>query len=525
MSVELLISPPYRELKEQPPSQENEKQLKSLYLINTRLWFHQLKQTYGQDLTIGTIPESEWNKFIDHFDYLWFMGIYQPSCASRDHALKYCHQYRYALPDLNIETDVVASPFAIPDYSPNPEIAKDWTEWDKVVEHLHQKNKKIIIDFVPNHTSLDHPWSKKHPDYYIQGTEAQYWSNPNFFYQTIDDQGQPKYLAHGKDPNFPSWSDTLQLNYANPQVQNEMENILFNLTKHCDGVRCDMAMLLNPDTFLCTWRWALTQKEIDYLKNNSFWQNLVPKIKEYTYKNGNNNFELIAEAYWDKEELGQSFDYIYNDDLYKHLKRVTNGESLLSLKSHLNYLFNKRNGKCKDLVYIENHDEDPATQTIGKMLSKPAALLTAIIPNSIFMVNQGQETGHQIKAPMQISRFPKENIDSDIARFYDDLLSLKKSTLFQYGSRKLVEYNQDLNLITIEISQKDQEIRAIICVNITQFPSLAEIDKKEEENIQLYNLSTGSYCSPENVTDNKIVTKLNSGDIKIIYLSKSIQQD
>lgn len=60
------------------------------------------------------------------------MGIYAPSENSAHHAKQYAHQYRYAIPDLDTEHDVLASPFTIPEYSPNPFIASDLGSLDRM---------------------------------------------------------------------------------------------------------------------------------------------------------------------------------------------------------------------------------------------------------------------------------------------------------------------------------------------------------------------------------------------------------
>jgi hypothetical protein len=60
-------------------------------------------------------------------------------------------------------------------------------------------------------------------------------------------------LAHGRDPYFPGWPDTRQLNYGNPALQEAMIGELTRFAGQCDGVRCDMAMLVLPDVFERTW--------------------------------------------------------------------------------------------------------------------------------------------------------------------------------------------------------------------------------------------------------------------------------
>lgn len=146
----------------------------SLNLINTRLWLSELSQRYQQVITLDTIPDEAWTDKLANYDIFWFMGIYLPSQFSASHAKKYTHQYTYALPNINPEKDVVASPFAVANYLPNPRLVENWQVWDGMVEKLHRADKKVYIDFVPNHTAVDHPWAVEHPEYFIQASKGQY---------------------------------------------------------------------------------------------------------------------------------------------------------------------------------------------------------------------------------------------------------------------------------------------------------------------------------------------------------------
>ncbi len=60
----------------------------------------------------------------------------------------------------------------------------------------------LILDFIPNHVALDHPWTLTHPGRFIQVTEADVMASPDAFFKA--DGGAC--LAHGRDPNFPPWT-------------------------------------------------------------------------------------------------------------------------------------------------------------------------------------------------------------------------------------------------------------------------------------------------------------------------------
>ena len=74
---------------------------------------------------------------------------------------------------------------------------------------------RLMLDFVPNHTALDHPWVADHPECYIEGTADDLASAPGNWIR-LDAGGVERVLAYGRDPYFAGWPDTLQLDYSRP---------------------------------------------------------------------------------------------------------------------------------------------------------------------------------------------------------------------------------------------------------------------------------------------------------------------
>lgn len=485
------------------PSQEIVHQT-GLHLINTRLWLDDLSKKYDQEITVGSVPQQEWNDLFQKYEAFWFMGIYKPSEASRLNASthpKSIEDLSRTLPNLDPQKDVTASPFAIPSYELNPLIARDWDEWDSMVEMLHSHDKKVIIDFVPNHVAVDHPWVNEHPEYFIHANEEQYLSDPDAYVKVLQENGEVRYLAHGKDPNFSFWADTLQLNYANPELQNQMESILLELVDHSDGVRCDMAMLINPDTFIRTWGDHLTEEEKAYINNNRFWDKAISKVKARVAEEGR-GFIFIAEAYWDTEDLQEVFDYLYRKELYDDLVKfmVDHNDVGQDVKNNIAHILGER--RFGYVLFTENHDELRAVEKFGKEGSKAAAALTGLIPNSIFLLNQGQELGWEKRVPMQLNHFIESTIDKDMVGFYNRLLSLKHSKLFQEGEWSLYDINSDNpNLISLRVRAKDKtrlpegvEINAIICINLREYGAAGIVqDVQRDMQTYVYRLNSGDY--------------------------------
>ncbi len=105
-----------------------------------------------------------------------------------------------------------------------------------------------MLDFVPNHMAPDHEWIDEHPDYFVHGSDEDLARSPRN-YRRVQTKNGPTVLAYGRDPYFDGWPDTLQLNYGNPDLQQAMIGELERIAGQCDGVRCDMAMLVLPDVF------------------------------------------------------------------------------------------------------------------------------------------------------------------------------------------------------------------------------------------------------------------------------------
>jgi len=137
------------------------------------------------------------------------------------------------------------------------------SDFDRVLEKAHRLNMRVVIDFVPNHTSDDHPWfiesrsSRSNPkrDWYIwrdgkRQSQANSYAPPNnwpsFFggsAWTLDEHTSQYYLHLFLDRQP-------DLNWRNPDVVEAMQNAMgFWLDKGVDGFRLDAIGFLvkHPD--------------------------------------------------------------------------------------------------------------------------------------------------------------------------------------------------------------------------------------------------------------------------------------
>ena len=145
----------------------------SLYQVNTRVWLTELSRSAGRPATLDDIPDAELDRLARQgFDWLWFLSVWRTGSAgqrvSRSNQ-EWRHEFEETLPDLS-EEDIAGSGFAITDYTVHPGLGGD-AALARLRERLRSRGLRLMLDFVPNHTALDHPWVEEHPDFYVPGTE------------------------------------------------------------------------------------------------------------------------------------------------------------------------------------------------------------------------------------------------------------------------------------------------------------------------------------------------------------------
>ena len=106
------------------------------------------------------------------FDWVWFLSVWQTGPGaqqvSRTNA-EWRREFQETLPDLR-EEDIAGSGFAITGYTVHQNLGGD-AALARLRERLRKRGLRLMLDFVPNHMGLDHPWVEEHPEYFITGTE------------------------------------------------------------------------------------------------------------------------------------------------------------------------------------------------------------------------------------------------------------------------------------------------------------------------------------------------------------------
>jgi hypothetical protein len=391
----------------------------SLYQINTRVWMTGWSRALGRPATLDDIPDAELDRVAKMgFDWIWLLSVWQTGPAGlrvsrKNHEWR--KEFQDTLPDL-CEEDIAGSGFAITGYTVSPGLGGEGA-LARLRERLQTRGLRLLLDFVPNHTGLDHPWVEKHPEYYIPGSAEQLEREPQN-YCRVELPGGPRVLAYGRDPYFSGWPDTLQLDYSNPATQEAMIGELVQIAGQCDGVRCDMAMLVLPEVFERTWG----------RRAPLFWPTATQRVREQAP-----GFCFMAEVYWDLEwtMLQQGFDYAYDKRLYDRLREGHARPVREHLYAGLDY-------QEKLARFMENHDEPRAAATFPPGMHEAAAVITYLTPGLRFF-HQGQFEGRRKRISPHLVRAPLEPVDETLRQFYDGLLAVLRQPTVRDGQWQLLE--------------------------------------------------------------------------------------
>ncbi len=261
-------------------------------------------------------------------------------------------------------------------------------DFKELIETAHQAGIRIILDFIANHTSDQHP-------YFLSAYHNPFSAFRDWYrWLPKEKVGYHNYEFHN------DWDTLPNLNYENPNVRQYILNAAeFWARLGVDGFRCDVA-------------WGVP---------HDFW-----KLFRRSLKNINPDFLTIDEVLprspaYHKDE----FDMSYDTDFYGNLLDVMNRKKPLSAieyglkKTQKNYT-----SYTLDFRYIENHDMDRFINQFGLTKTKLAATLLMTIPGTP-LIYYGQEIGLKEKTPpMEWNRQ-----DSSLFEFYKKLIHLRRLAL------------------------------------------------------------------------------------------------
>lgn len=281
----------------------------------------------------------------------------------------------------------LGSPYAAKDFRAINPAYGNAADFRALVQAVHARGMKLILDWVPDHTSADHAWVRDHPDFYFR-----------------NEQGKPS-VPREPDGKLTDWTDVVQLDYGNPEVRREMISTMrywlqeFDL----DGFRVDVAGFIPYD----------------------FWREALPVLRAAVPR------PILLLAEWGDLGLHRvGFDLTYAWDTYDHAKEVWQGAPASTfVQSELTDMQAMPPGGMR-MRFTTNHDktawDDPPVAIFGPGAGARAAFVAvALLPGRPLLYN-----GQEVESPQKLGLFEREPVAWNQPRaaqaraFYRDVMKL-----------------------------------------------------------------------------------------------------
>ena len=217
--------------------------------------------------------------------------------------------------------------------------------WPAFATGCEQRGLRLMLDFVPNHMALDHPWVESIRSTSCRGPTTTSARAPQNYTRVAIADGVERVLAYGRDPYFSGWPDTLQLDYSNPRhaagdggrAGEDRRAVRRRPLRHGDAraarrLRAHVGPTAGAVLAACH-----------------------PAVREQVP-----GFCFMAEVYWDLEWTlqQQGFDYAYDKRLYDRLR---DGHAR-PVREHFHAGLDYQDRLAR---FLENHDEPRAAATFG----------------------------------------------------------------------------------------------------------------------------------------------------------------
>ena len=256
---------------------------------------------------------------------------------------------------------------------------------------------------------------------FIRGSSDHVARAPDAFLEWQGNQ-----FARGGHPWSPPWRDVVQLNAFSSGMRQATVETLRAIGEQCDGVRCDMAMLLVNEAFGRTWGELAGSAPAE-----EFWPHVLGRVRSH-----HPHMLFVAEVYgeldWALQQQG--FDYCYDKTLYDRLV----GSDASSVRVHLQAdpAFQRHLAR-----FLENHDEPRAAATLQPVQRECAAAVALATVPGLTLWHEGQFDGRQTRLPVFLARRPFESQDTQLRRFHLQLLTAVKQAHLKSGEWRTLDCN------------------------------------------------------------------------------------
>lgn len=297
------------------------------------------------------------------------------------------------------------SPYCIKDFQSVGSEFGSLTDLRTLVDGAHSRNMAVILDWVVNQTSWDHPWITQHPDWYLKD-------------------------GSGNITGLNGYTDVAALNFSSTAMRTAMISAMRSwvFTANVDGFRCDFAD--NPP--------------ID------FWQQTITSLRGIT----THHLLLLAEG-TRSANYGAGFDYNFGMQFYfNSLKPIFSGGAATAIDNSNTVEYSGSSGNQQIVRYLTNHDVDgsdgaPVTLFGGKPGSMAAFVVVAYMKGVPFIYN-----GTEVAFPTAIT-FPFTSVTIDwtinpdvtaeytkVVAFRNSSNAIRRGTLVSYTNNDVCAFTK-----------------------------------------------------------------------------------
>jgi hypothetical protein len=378
--------------------------LRSIFHAYVRHWLSDMSAERGRAIDLYSVPAEVLDRLVAQgVTHIYLTGVWSVGPQAKQQARQHVGlraEYDAALPGFG-EDDIVGSPFAVASYHVAEEHGGD-AGLAALRRRLAERNMGLLLDFIPNHVGLDHPWALQRPELLMPASSHADTST----FVVVDTAVGLQRLAHGRDPHFAPWTDTLQIDHRRASTRAALIDVLQRIAARCDGVRCDMAMLVLSRIFEQTWGHAALIPDHDRA-HGEFWSDAIAAIRSSLP-----SFLFVAEAYWGTEDelVALGFDATYDKELYDRLIHGDAAGAVARVRSNIDH--------GRRVHFLENHDEKRVALTLPNVAQHQAAMAALRWMPGAWMRHHGQATGARRFARIQLRRRHAEATDDHVAAMY-----------------------------------------------------------------------------------------------------------
>jgi glycosidase len=356
-------------------------------------------------------PEGTLKAFEEHLprlkalgvDVLWFMPTFPIGIVNRKGELGSYYSVRNFM-DVNPEFGTI-------------------DDFKEVMNKAHDLGMRVMLDWVPNHTSWDNPLAAEHPDYYMKDSTGKF-----------------------TPPIGTDWTDVIQLDWSKKGLQDYMIGAMsFWVKMGVDGFRVDHPHN-TPKEF-----WERARTELNTIK---------PVL-------------LLAEIEEPYNYLEKGFDMNYAWELHHLMNSVAEGkDSASAVAKYFSNEWIKYPNNTYRLQFLTNHDENSWAGTIDSLMGDAQKVFATMIftDQAVPLIYSGQEDCLNKK----LKFFVRDTIrwDScDLTGFYQSLIRLKKRNEALWngdfgGTMMKINTNRD-NKVFAYYREKGGN-RVIVFLNLTK---------------------------------------------------------